>query len=330
MGLYPVVPNHGKGNTLSDNFADRLIKAIRTKRTPACVGIDPVYSRLPAQIAEHRDLNDESDSEAALDAALEFCRRIIRIVAPYVPAVKINSAYFERYYWEGIEGYFDLIQEAAEHDLLVIGDCKRADIGHTSEMYAKAHLADPDFVDLDDLIAPDAITVNPYFGLDGVKPFIDIARDQGKGIFVLVRTSNASAASIQEIAAADGSTISEMVARQVAGWAGEADLVGTAGYSCVGAVVAGKDPESTAKLRAAMPQSIFLVPGYGAQGGGAADVAPCFKPDGTGALVNASRSVIYAFEEPKYLELYASEWEKCVEKACKDFIADLAKVVTVA
>lgn len=312
---------------MADHFADRLLQAIRAKRAPVCVGIDPVYSRLPAEIAEHRDLNDEMDSEAALDAVLEFCRRVIRIVAPFVPAVKINSAYFERYYWEGVEGYYELMQEAAEHDLLVIGDCKRADIGPSSEMYAKAHLAEPDFVNLEDTMSPDAVTVNPYFGLDGVQPFIDVAREQGKGVFVLVRTTNDSASRIQGATGPDGTTFADHVARQVAEWAKPSGLVGAMGYSCLGAVVAGKDRESTERLRALMPQSIFLVPGFGAQGAGAAEVAPCFKGDGTGAIVTASRSVIYAYEDTKYLELYASEWEKCIEKACKDFVAEVAKVL---
>jgi orotidine-5'-phosphate decarboxylase len=312
---------------LAEHFADRLVLAIRAKRAPVCVGIDPVYSRLPAEIAEHRELNDEMDSEAALDAVLEFCRRVIRIVAPLVPAVKINTAYFERYYWEGLEGYYDLVQEAAERDLLVIGDCKRADIGHSAEMYARAQLADPDFVNLDDLVAPDAVTVNPYFGLDGVQPFIDIARDQAKGLFVLVRTTNDSAAAIQGVQGPEGYTFADVVAKNVADWAKMPGLVGSMGYSCVGAVVGGKDRDTTLRLRAMMPQSIFLVPGYGAQGGGAEDVAPCFKSDGTGAIVNASRSVIYAYEDTKYLEMYASEWEKCIEKACKDFISDVTKVV---
>src|SRR5512146_3309139 len=127
---------------------------------------------LPAEIAEHKDLNDAADSQASLDAVLEFCRRVIRIVAPIVPAVKINSAFFERFYWEGLEGYFDIIQEAHDADLIVIGDCKRGDIGSTAELYARAMLADPDFADLDELEGPHAVTVSPYFGLDGVKPFI--------------------------------------------------------------------------------------------------------------------------------------------------------------
>ncbi len=314
---------------MADNFADQLLKVIRAKRSPVCVGIDPVYGRLPAEIAEQRDMNDEMDAEAALDAVLEFCRRIIRIVAPYVPAVKINSAFFERYYSEGIEGYYDLIEEAAGHDLIVIGDCKRGDIGPTAEMYAKAHLADPDFTNFEERVGPDAVTVNPYFGIDGVKPFIDVAKEEGKGLFVLVRTSNESGGSIQDIVGADGTRLCEAVAKLVTEWASGEGLIGTSGYSCVGAVVGARDAAMAAALRERMPYSIFLVPGYGAQGATAADVAACFKPDGTGAIVNASRSILYAYEDMKYLEMYASEWEKCVEQACKDFVADVAKVVKV-
>lgn len=312
---------------MPDNFADRLVEAIRQKKAPACVGIDPVYARLPAEIAEHRELNDEFDSEAALDAVLEFCRRIIRIVAPYVPAVKINSAYFERYYWEGVEGYFDLIQEAAERGLVVIGDGKRADVGHTAEMYARSALADPDFIDLEDYRGPDAVTVNPYFGFDGVRPFVDIARSQGKGMFVLVRTSNESANEVQGFTSTDGLTLADHVARLVAAWAGDDGLVGRSGYSCVGAVVAPRDRDATIRLRGLLNQSILLVPGYGAQGMTAEQVIPCFKSDGTGALVNASRSVIYAYEDTKYLEMYASEWDKCVEAACKDFVKELRGIL---
>ena len=321
---------HRKDTLLADNFADRLLKAIRTRRTPACVGIDPVYGRLPAEIAEQRDMNDEMDAEAALDAVLEFCRRVIRIVAPLVPAVKINSAFFERYYWEGIEGYYELVQEAAERDLIVIGDCKRADIGSSAEMYARAHLADPDFSNLDDFVGPDAVTVNPYFGLDGVKPFIDIAKEDGKGLFVLVRTSNPSGAAIQDIPGADGFCLCESVARQVTEWAGGEGMIGTAGYGCVGAVVAARDREMAMKLRAMLPHSIFLVPGYGTQGATAEDVAACFKSDGTGAIVNASRSILYAYEDMKYVERFSSEWEECIRQACKDFVADLAKSVRIA
>ncbi|MFQ6048145.1 MAG: orotidine-5'-phosphate decarboxylase [Phycisphaerae bacterium] len=311
---------------MAGNFADRLLAAIRAKQTAAVVGIDPVYSRLPAQISQHRQLNDESDAEAALDAVLEFCRQVVRVVAPLVPAVKFNAAYFERYYQEGIEGYYELVQEAAERDLIVIGDVKRGDVAHSSELYARAHLADPDFVNMDDLVAPDAVTVNAFAGLDAVQPFIDIAREEQKGLFVWVRSSNPSAAVLQDFSNAQGHSFCQHLAQQVARWAGQEGLIGQSGYSCVGAVVAaGKDREMTMKLRAMLPQSILLVPGYGAQGGSAEDVAPCFKSDGTGAVVSASRSIIYAYQDPRYAEQFKDRWDKCVEQACKDFIADLAR-----
>jgi orotidine-5'-phosphate decarboxylase len=307
------------------------LQAVAAKKSPAVIAIDPVYARLPAEIAEHRELNDEADAEAALDAVLEFCRRVIRVVAPHVPAVKLNTAFFERYYSEGIEGYYELIQEAMERELLVIGDVKRGDVGPSGEMYARAHLAEPDFANLTDLVAPDAVTVNGYFGIDAVKPFIDLAleRRQGKGVFVLTRTSNESAASVQDVALADGRRYYEFMAAQVAQWASESGTFGARGYTSVGAVVSTRDPEAAAKLRAMLPQSLLLVPGYGAQGLGARDVAPFFKSDGSGALIVAGRSVIYAYEDPRYLELYASEWERCVEHACKEFVSELRGVARI-
>ncbi len=308
---------------MPDNFADRLLAAIKAKGAPVCVGIDPVYSRLPADIAEHKDLNDEFDSEAAVDAILEFGRQVIKIVAPLVPAVKINSAFFERYYWEGVEAYYELIQEASEAGLLVIGDSKRGDVGSTAEMYARSALSEPDFSNLDDMVGPDAVTVNAWAGLDGVKPFLEAAREEQKGVFVWVRASNESAAVIQDARLEDGMTVAEHLARQVAGWAADEGLTGKAGYSCLGAVVGGRNPDTLHKLRAIMPQSIFLVPGFGAQGASAADLAPCFKSDGTGAIVTASRSVIYAYEDMKYVERFTSEWDKCVEAACRDFISQV-------
>ncbi len=308
---------------MPENFADRLMAAIKAKGAPVCVGIDPVYSRLPADIAEHKDLNDEFDSEAAVDAILEFGRQVIKIVAPLVPAVKINSAFFERYYWEGVEAYYELIQEASEAGLLVIGDSKRGDVGSTAEMYARSALSDPDFSNLDDMVGPDAVTVNAWAGLDGLKPFLDAAREEQKGVFVWVRASNESAAVIQDARLEDGMTVAEHLARQVAAWAADEGLTGKAGYSCLGAVVGGRNADTLHKLRAIMPQSIFLVPGFGAQGASAADIAPCFKSDGTGAIVTASRSVIYAYEDMKYVERFTSEWDKCVEAACKDFITQV-------
>lgn len=314
---------------MPENFADRLLKAVADKRTPAVVAIDPVYNRLPADIAEHRELNDEFDSEAALDAVLEYCRNVIHVVAPYVAAVKLNSAFFERYYQEGIEGYYELIQEADERDLLVIGDVKRGDVGHSSEAYAAAHMKDSPFSNIPDVAAPDAITINGYFGTDGVAPFLEEARNSGRGVFVLVRTSNESAAEFQDVVTLDGRKVHEVMAGLVNKWAGEYGMLGSRGYSSVGAVVSARDAGTAQRLRELMPQSLFLVPGYGAQGLTAEQCAPLFKSDGSGAIVAAGRSVIYAYEEPKYLEMYASEWKKCVERACQDFVADLGRVVRI-
>jgi len=198
-------------------------------------------------------------------------------------------------------------------------------------MYARAHLANPDFVNMDDQFAPDAVTVNGYFGLDGVKPFIDAARESpaGKGLFVLVRNSNESAASVQDLPLADGRKVHEMMASHVASWAAEGGLTGERGYSSIGAVVSTPNAADAAKLRALLPQSILLVPGYGAQGMTAEEIAPLFKSDGSGALVVAGRSVIFAYESMHYIEKFASEWEKCVEQSCKDVIADLQRVVKI-
>jgi len=312
---------------VAENFADRLLKAIKAKGSPTCIGIDPVYSKLPAEISENKELNDATDSEVALDAILEYCRRLVRIVSPLVAAVKINIAFFERYYADGVDAYFDLVQEADRAGLIVIGDCKRGDIGSTAEMYAAAMLAEPDFANLEDLTGPDAITVSPYFGLDGLQPFINVAREEQKGVFVLVRTSNPSAAELQTARLESGMTVAEFVARQVESWASDPTLVGECGYSAIGAVVGATARDEIATFRAMMPHCIFLVPGFGAQGGTASDIGACFKPDGTGALVTASRSVIYAYDDMKYLERFTSEWEKCIEQACKDFVAEVRNVV---
>lgn len=312
---------------MPENFADRLLAAIHLKRCPGCVGIDPDYARLPAKIVGHREMNDATDSEAALDAVLEFSRRVIKLVAPFVPAVKINTAFFERYYWDGVEGYYELLQEAAQHNLIVIGDCKRGDIGNTSAMYAKSALSDPDFDNLDDMVGPDAITVNGWAGQEGVQPFIDVAREEQKGVFVWVRASNPSAAAIQDAKLESGLTVAEHMGQQVAAWSAGDGLIGKAGYSAVGAVVAAKGKATTARLRELMPNCMFLVPGYGAQGSTVEDVAAAFKPDGSGAIVTASRSVIYAYEDAKYSSQYPDSWEKCVEQACKDFAGELGKLL---
>jgi orotidine-5'-phosphate decarboxylase len=300
------------------NFADRLLAAIDAKGTPLVVGLDPVYERLPSTITAHRELNDGEDLEAGVDAILEFSTRVLKIVAPLVPAVKINSAFFEQYYSYGVEAFAALVQEAAAHGLIVINDAKRADIGNTSERYATATLADPQFASLDDTVGPDAVTVAPYMGADSVGPFIATAKEFNKGVFILVRTSNPGAAEIQDALLQDGTPLYQHVGRLVDQW-GE-KLIGQRGYSAVGAVVGATNPQQMAALREQLPRTLFLVPGYGAQGASAADVAKAFKPDGTGAIINSSRAILQAHLAPHYA---GQPWDKALEAATRSAIAEI-------
>src|SRR5947209_11816830 len=197
-------------------FGDRLVRAIEAKAAPVCVGIDPVFEMLPDAVAGEESGRDANDAEAALDAIFDFTTRVLQVVAPLVPCVKFQSAYFEKYLWEGVEAYYSLIGEASELGLLVIGDVKRGDIGSTASAYAAGHLAEPQFDEPSDVVIPDAITVNPFCGLDTLEPFIQTAKEYNKGLFVLVRTSNPGSSELQDAVLADGRTWSQMLADQLA------------------------------------------------------------------------------------------------------------------
>ncbi len=312
---------------MASHFADRLYDAVTMKKTPLMIGLDPLYSRLPTVITSHGRMNDESDAAAAVDALLDFCIQSLHIIAPMVPAVKINIAFFEKYMSEGIEAYFSLIAEAEALGLEVIGDVKRGDIGHTAREYALAHLQNSELVGLEDTVTPDAITVNGFAGADGIRPFADVANEQGKGVFVWVRSSNPSAAVIQDMAGADGRRVYEQLAEVVADIANEDDRIGEKGYSNVGMIVGGTSPEITTELRERYDHIWFLVPGYGSQGATAEDCIRFCKVDGTGALINASRSIIYAHEDPKYQGAFGDDWKKCMEQAVIDAKVDLANAM---
>ncbi len=296
---------------MTDNFADRLLAAVREKGAPVCVGLDPVYDRLPAELRD-----DALVGVQRVDALWEFCIGVLEAAAPHVPAVKIQSAHFEVYRQHGVAMYYKLVRRARELGLLVIGDVKRNDIGSTAAAYAEAHLAGEH--------APDAVTVNGYFGADGLAPFVDVARDTGRGVFVLVRTSNPSAGQVQDFADATGTKLYEHVAASLAELGDGDGLCGRGGYSCVGAVVGATWPDEAKTLRQLMGRQVFLVPGYGAQGATAADCAAAFRPDGTGAIVNASRSVIYAHQRDEYA---GSPWREAVAAAARNFAADVAGAV---
>ena len=310
---------------MASHFADRLCESIKKKNTPLIVGLDPVYGRLPEAIRSHRDMNDEKDIASSIDAIFDFCTRTLKVVAPLVPAVKINIAYFERYLWEGMETYYALVAEAEALGLEVIGDVKRGDIGHTAQAYAQAHLQNPEFEGMEDIITPDAITVNGFAGADGIVPFADAATEQGKGIFVWVRASNPSAGAVQDFADAAGVKMYEKLAEVVGEIANQTKRLGTSGYSNVGMVVGGTSPEETSVLRHRYPKCWFLVPGFGSQGAGATDCLRFCDKNGMGALINASRSIIYAFDNPTYKEQFGDNWEKCIEQAAIDAKMALAK-----
>jgi len=291
------------------------------------VGLDPVYNRLPESIRGHKTMNDEYDLASAIDAIFDFCTRVLRIVAPLVPAVKLNIAYFEKYLWEGLESYYSLISEADALGVEVIGDVKRGDIGHTAACYAQAHLQNPELTGLEDIITPDAVTINGFAGADGIIPFADIATEQGKGVFVWVRASNPTAGAIQDFADADGVKMYEKLAEVVGKIANQAKRLGSTGYSNIGMVVGGTSPEETSALRSKYPKVWFLVPGFGSQGASAADCLRFCKDDYTGALINASRSIIYAYEKPEYKSQFGDNWQKCIEQAVINAKIELAKVM---
>ncbi|MBI5723691.1 MAG: orotidine-5'-phosphate decarboxylase [Planctomycetes bacterium] len=326
---------------MPENFADRLLAAITAKGSPVCVGIDPVYEKLPEDVrrlveskpdqpqqekaaGQQDSAGRPQDAEgmekvAQLVAMGAYCRIILELVAPHVPAIKIQSAYFEAYGAVGVAAYFEVVKAARKLGLIVIGDVKRNDIGPTAQAYARAHLAGPD--------APDAVTVNGYFGADGIMPFVEVARAEGKGLFVLVRTSNKSAADIQDFADASGTKFYRHMAAQVAAIGDGEGLTGKSGFSCVGAVVGATWPGEAKELRQAMPRQIFLVPGYGAQGATAADCAAAFDRQGRGAIVNASRSVIFAHNEKQYAGV---DWKQAITLAAQAFAKDIAQAAASA
>ena len=228
-----------------------------------------------------------------------------------------------------MQAYFEVVDYAHEQGLLVIGDVKRADIGSTAEAYAAAHLEEA-FIgegDKEHAVTVDAVTVNPYFGADGVLPFVKVAKEGGQGVIVVVRTTNPSAKEFQDFKDTDGRRVFERIAERVNDWANQPGCVGESGYSLVGAVVAATYPEDTKILRELMPNSLLLVPGVGAQGGSMADATLAFHDDGWGALVTVSRSITYAWERPEYQHLGEVSWEEAIEVAVVDAKAALAEAL---
>lgn len=278
------------------NFADRLNKAIKDKGSVVCVGLDPRLSKIPSFIQEKALKENKNKFTAAAEAILEFNKGIIDAVHDLVPAVKPQVAFYEIFGEEGMRAYRQTIEYAHTKNLIVIADIKRNDIGSTAEAYADSYLGTVDvFGEETAVFDADAVTITPYLGWDGIKPFAEKCAEFGKGMFILVKTSNPSSGDIQDLQTQDGNTIYEIMGMLVESW-GAGDI-GESGYNPIGAVVGATYPEQAKRLREIMPNSIFLVPGYGAQGGSAEDVKPCFNEDGLGAIVNSSRGIIFAYEK---------------------------------
>jgi len=307
------------------HFADRLVDAVDVKRNPCVVGIDPKFELIPAPLRNEVLGTAPLTCESATEVVRVFSREIIDIVAPRVPAVKVQAAYYERLGPPGYQAYVDTISYAKSQGLIVIADVKRSDIGSTAEAYAEAHVGTTTIegTDLFDLGA-DACTVNPYFGGDGVEPFVRQALRHDRGVFVLVRTSNPSGESIQGLAC-KGVPLFMRVGALVHQWG--KDYVGRKGYSNVGAVVGGTQPIDAQKLRRLMPQAYFLVPGYGAQGASAMEVASAFDVRGRGAIVSSSRAVIFAHARSPYDRQFgAVRWREAVAAATDAMVDDLRTV----
>jgi len=284
------------------HFADRLCEAIARKGNAVVVGLDPRLESLPAELLEVCRVTYGSTTRAAAEALWRFNRDIIDAVHELVPAVKPQLAFYERYGLAGMQAYVQTVRYARDAGLLVIADGKRNDIGSTAVGYAEAFLGP---IQVFEQTVPgdfevDALTVNAFLGSDGIRPFIDQAQQHGRGLFVLVKTSNASSGEIQDIAVA-GRPLYEHLGQLIEAWG--ATSRGHCGYSAVGAVVGATYPHQARVLRALMPHTIFLVPGYGTQGARAADVVGCFDAHGDGAIINASRSILFAFRTPTYAAL---------------------------
>jgi orotidine-5'-phosphate decarboxylase len=302
------------------NFADKLIEAVKKKGNPICVGLDPRLSQIPAFIKrKHLENKELTPLAQAAEVILEFNKGIIDAVHDLVPVVKPQIAFYEIFGHDGVRAYEETIRYAKSKGLITIADAKRNDIGSTATAYAQAFLGETTLFEggEDEVVTPifdaDSITLNAYLGWDGIKPFVEEARKYEKGMFILAKTSNPSSGDLQDLGLQDGLSVFEMMGNLIESWG--ANDIGENGYNFVGAVVGATYPEQAKKLRKSMPNSIFLVPGYGAQGGGAEDVKPCFDEDGLGAIVNSSRGITFAYEKMKEYgdDKYAQAARKAVE-----------------
>ncbi len=299
---------------------NKLVDKIKKTGAPIVVGLDPMMSYIPDHIVEKAFAEYGETLEGACEAVWQYNKGIIDATYDLIPAVKPQIAMYEQFGVEGLKVFQKTVDYCKEKDIVVIGDIKRGDIGSTSTAYAVGHLGkvkvgSKTFKTFDE----DFVTVNPYLGSDGINPFIDVCKEENKGIFVLVKTSNPSSGEFQD-RLVDGRPLYEIVGEQVAKW-GETHMGDS--YSYVGAVVGATYPEMGKVLRKLMPKTYILVPGYGAQGGKAEDLVHYFNEDGLGAIVNSSRGIIAAYKQDKYASFGAANYADASRQAVIDMIEDI-------
>ncbi|MCR5544249.1 MAG: orotidine-5'-phosphate decarboxylase [Eubacterium sp.] len=302
----------------------KLIEQIKTKQAPVVVGLDPQLSFIPEQILNKYYEEKGYTLEAVADAVFEYNKGLVDATYDLIPAVKPQIAMYEQFGIPGLIAYKKTVDYCHEKGLVVIGDIKRGDIGSTSSAYAVGHIGSVKLGD--QVIKPfdeDIVTVNPYLGTDGVKPFVDVCNQEDKGIFVLVKTSNPSSGEFQD-RTVDGRPLYEIVAEKVVEWGNES-MDGD--YSNVGAVVGATYPEMGILLREIMPKAYILVPGYGAQGGSGKDLKGFFNKDGLGAIINSSRGIIAAYKNEKYSSFGAECYMDAARKATEDMLQDIRENV---
>lgn len=299
---------------------NQLVDKIKKTNAPIVVGLDPTMKLIPPYILETAYKEQGETFAAVSEAIWQYNKGIIDAVADLIPAVKPQIAMYEQFGIEGIIAFKKTVDYCKEKGLVVIGDIKRGDIGSTSTAYALGHLGK---IKIGNTVCrgfdEDFVTVNPYLGTDGIKPFIEVCKEEQKGIFVLVKTSNPSSGEFQD-RIVDGRPLYEWVGQKVADWGLE--CMGNE-YSYVGAVVGATYPEMGKVLRKLMPKTYILVPGYGAQGGKGADLAPFFNEDGLGAIVNSSRGIIAAYQQEKYSRFGEENYADASRAAVEDMILDL-------
>lgn len=299
---------------------NKLVEKIKKTEAPVVAGLDPMLTYVPEHLLKKSYAQFGETLEGAADAIWQFNKGIIDSICDLIPAVKPQIAMYEQFGIEGLKAFQKTVDYCHEKDLVVIGDVKRGDIGSTSAAYAAAHLgkvtvADKKFSAFDE----DFATVNPYFGTDGIQPFLDVCKEEKKGIFILVKTSNPSSGEFQD-QIIDGKPLYEYVGEKVAAWGTQ--HMGEA-YSYVGAVVGATYPQVGRMMRQVMPKAFILVPGYGAQGGKGADLAPYFNEVGLGAIVNSSRGIIAAYKQEQYARFSPENYADASRQAVLDMIADI-------